>query len=82
MYQDFIGLQERHWWFVHRNKIVSNIIKALSLYGKKILVAGCGMGAEFKLFDSKKNKIMGVDKSVEAISFCKKKYPHIDLDNF
>lgn len=66
--------EDKHWWYFARRKLVHKLIKLYKpsntpLY---ILDIGCGTG---KLNEelTKYGKVTGVDKSPEAIKFCKQR---------
>ena len=72
MYQDFYNLEEKHWWFLGRRRIVFSLLKQY-LPNKnqlRILDVGCGAGATLKELQ-KYGHATGVDVSEEAVKFCK-----------
>lgn len=61
------------WWFVaKRNKLIHYINTYLKKESK-ILDMGCGTGIIMKKFQNLGFNICGIDKSSDAISFCKKR---------
>ncbi|MEK6279739.1 MAG: class I SAM-dependent methyltransferase [Acidobacteriota bacterium] len=73
-------VEEDHWWFVGRRKIlrsfvepISRLMNPVSSNGKKprldILDVGCGTGANLEML-SEFGDISGVDVSAEAVSYC------------
>src|ERR1043166_7262238 len=70
MYQ----VEERHWWFVGRRKIIEAFVEKLCRdIGKRrprILDVGCGTGANLQML-AKFGVAEGVDVSKEALEFCR-----------
>jgi SAM-dependent methyltransferase len=55
------SLEERHWWFVGRRRIVGEILASLALPGhSRILDAGCGTGGNLQ-FLSQFGEVTGVE---------------------
>lgn len=50
-YRSLRDLQDRHWWFVSRRKIIAQIIKSMVCLPQKprILEAGCGYGGNLEM---------------------------------
>ena len=71
-------VEEKHWWFVGRRRIIKSFVEPLVKRLKearpgeaiKILDVGCGTGANLELL-SEFGDAEGVDVSTEALSFCK-----------
>ncbi len=74
LYRTFYELEERHWWFVARQRIVQELIEQrLKLpSGACVLDAGCGTGAILKML-SQRYEAYGTDTSPLAIEFSKKR---------
>lgn len=72
-YSIMYRVEESHWWFVGRRKIVSSfverIVKDLPPEQPRILDVGCGTGANLEML-SQFGSAEGVDVSVEALEFC------------
>lgn len=64
----------RHWWLNGKYKLILNLAYFYLTFGncKKILDAGCGTGNLLVRLD-KRNKLIGSDYSLEALSFAKKR---------
>ena len=73
-YIKFYEVENNHWWFVTRKKIISHIInkKIKKNKNNSLLDFGCGTG---NILDelSKKYNAYGADMSELAINFCKKR---------
>lgn len=72
-------VEETHWWFVGRRKIIESFLKdvCVGLKSKEpareslnILDVGCGTGANLEML-SQFGNAEGVDVSVEALDFCR-----------
>lgn len=78
-------VEERHWWFVGRRRIINSFLQRLcrdlraTHAGQdkpgstlNILDVGCGTGANLEML-SQFGEARGVDVSAEALSFCRKR---------
>src|SRR5688500_12399621 len=77
-------VEQAHWWFVGRRRIIESFLKRLSqqMAGEnptktpgstqslKILDVGCGTGANLEML-SQFGEAEGVDVSAEALDFCR-----------
>jgi SAM-dependent methyltransferase len=71
-------VEETHWWFVGRRKIIESFLKRVCVVLKpssrkeplKILDVGCGTGANLEMLAQFGNA-EGVDVSAEALDFCR-----------
>jgi len=74
LYPHFYKIENEHWWFAARQKILWNFIsKNFSLKSSsKILDVGCGTGAILDTF-SKHFDAYGQDVSQQAVDFCKQR---------
>ncbi|MGO8820493.1 MAG: class I SAM-dependent methyltransferase [Desulfomonilaceae bacterium] len=73
-------IEDSHWWFVGRRRIVEHIVGA-SVFDqtqKTLLDIGCGTGGNIGIFQDKFNCI-GLDISEHAIVFAKKRFPKINF---
>jgi SAM-dependent methyltransferase len=73
MYSHIQGLEQTHWWYVARRKIIFDwVFWILADYNQpKILDVGCGTG--FNLAYLRANEytdVVGLDFSTEALGFC------------
>lgn len=69
-------IEDTHWWFVGRRRIVENVVGAYVLdeTQKTLVDLGCGTGGNIGAFQDK-FKCIGLDISEHAIAFCHKKVP-------
>jgi len=71
-------VEESHWWFVGRRKIIQSFLERVVRTLKrdeekiKILDVGCGTGANLEML-AEFGEAEGVDVSTEALSFCRER---------
>ncbi|OFW60403.1 MAG: hypothetical protein A2Y75_01825 [Candidatus Solincola sediminis] len=69
-YGSIYEVEDNHWWFVGRRKILGGLLDGLDRNGGwNILDAGCGTGGNFGFLASY-GQVRGCDYSEEAIRFC------------
>jgi len=67
------SLEERHWWFVGRRRIVGEILASLALPGHaRILDAGCGTGGNLQ-FLSQFGAVTGVELDDDAAALARER---------
>lgn len=73
-YQRMYDLEETHWWFVGKRRIIFNILDKFYKRRKdlKILDVGCGTGIMLTYL-KKYGDVTGIDDLKTALSFCKKR---------
>lgn len=75
-YSIMYEVEERHWWFVGRRKILRSFVAAIATRLQKpnleMLDIGCGTGANLEML-SEFGVAQGVDVSTEALSFCRER---------
>lgn len=73
-------LEDRHWWFVGRRRVLSPLIQDAMRGVEKDLVVdvGCGTGGTVAALSSDYS-CLGIDSSPEAIQSAKAKYPSCDF---
>lgn len=73
-YSIMYRVEEHHWWFVGRRRILSSFVQRimnnLNKPGPLILDVGCGTGANLEML-SQFGSAEGVDVSDEALAFCR-----------
>src|SRR5215216_2496292 len=66
-------VEERHWWYVGRRRIIQNLVEKICTSmdnpSPRILDVGCGTGANLKML-AHYGKAEGIDISQQAIDFC------------
>lgn len=72
-YAEYAEIQDRHWWFVGRRRIIGSFLEArldpAPSAGRRILDIGCGTGTmlgELRRFGD----VYGVDTEAAAVEFC------------
>lgn len=74
VYPVFYELEESHWWYVGRRKIIASFVKEICAQitdrRPRILDVGCGTGANLKML-SEFGDAEGVDISEDALDFCR-----------
>jgi len=74
-YSIMYAIEETHWWFAGRRRIISSFIQPLFRGIKesaRILDVGCGTGANLEML-SEFGAAEGVDVSNEALTFCRQR---------
>ncbi len=71
LYRAFAEIEDRHWWFVARRRIVQDVIEHdLQLFpGASILDIGCGTGGMLASLSGRYD-VVGTDMSPLAIEHC------------
>src|SRR5262245_19473783 len=71
-------IEERHWWFVARRRILHEIVRAISpptpSRDSVIIDVGCGTGANLDAFRCD-YRCVGVDTSAEGIALAQRRFP-------
>ena len=73
-------IEERHWWFVARRRIVRRLIETVlpPSAGHTVIDVGCGTGANIAaLADG--YRTIGIDTSAEAIDLATKRFPRVEF---
>jgi len=68
LYDEFFQLEERHWWFVGRRRIVCDLLQRHLSQPARILDAGCGTGymaQELRRF----GEVWAFDAAPEAVAY-------------
>ena len=76
-------LEETHWWYVGRRRIIASFVKkicaSITDHRPRILDVGCGTGANLKML-SEFGDAEGVDVSPDAVEFCRERgLPNVRL---
>lgn len=72
-YEELYLLEEKHWWLIAKREISLQLLKRfVKKKGIKLLDIGCGTGKNIEIL-SMLGKTWGIDKSREAINYCKKR---------
>jgi len=73
-------IEERHWWFVARRRILKRLVAELLPPGPHSLVVdvGCGTGANIAAM-SADYRCVGIDTSTEAIALARRRFPQVQF---
>ena len=75
-------LEDRHWWFVARRRIVLRLATAVlerpgDAGGRPVVVdVGCGTGANIAALSSR-FECLGIDPSAEAVALARERFPEV-----
>lgn len=70
-YNFMYNMENTHWWFVSKRKLVNHLLGGFNRNSSLILDVGCGTGSNI-MFLRKFGKCFGIDVSDKALTFCKK----------
>lgn len=75
-YAEMIELQDQHWWFVGRQKVIESFLdmEKMAKAGSQVLEIGCGVGGNVNLLGGSAS-YLGIDMHLPAVEYCKEKYP-------
>ena len=86
LYQEMFEMEQRHWWFAAKHRIVSDLLGRLlptDSQDPKAKVADLGCGCGMLLYKLKdKYDVIGVDGSEKAIEFCALRGVPVKLGRF
>jgi SAM-dependent methyltransferase len=71
-------IEERHWWFVARRRIVQDLARRVLPPTREALVldVGCGAGANAAALASE-YRVVGIDTSADAVRLAAERFPHV-----
>lgn len=78
-----LKVESFHWWFAIRRKLLKSLLSSLNVTKDCItLDIGCGTGANLKILGSTGFNVVGIDRSIYALSLTSKKlnFPLINGD--
>lgn len=79
LYLEMYNIEEKHWWFLGRRKILFDITKRKIGKVGQVLDIGCGTGVNAKWLGELGEKVYGVEMSDEAIGLAKKRTPNLKM---
>jgi SAM-dependent methyltransferase len=73
-------IEERHWWFVGRRRILQRVVHTLLPPDPRATVVdvGCGTGANLAAL-SRDYRCVGIDTSPEAIALARSRFPGVEF---
>ncbi|MCE5268109.1 MAG: class I SAM-dependent methyltransferase [Planctomycetaceae bacterium] len=79
-FQLHADIEERHWWFVARRRILSRLIEELLPASPQSLLidVGCGTGGNVAAFEDR-YRCVGIDTSAEAIALARNRFPRVQF---
>jgi len=73
LYREMAVLEQQHWWFVARRKILDRILSTIPLPDNaQILEAGCGTGGNLSML-SRYGTVYAMEANAEALAFSSEK---------
>ena len=78
-----LRVESFHWWFVVRRKLLKSLLSSLNVTKDCItLDIGCGTGANLKILGSTGFNVIGIDRSIYALSLIQRNinFPLINGD--
>ena len=80
LYDYLHAIEEKHWWFLARKKIILKLIDIYSTRNEneQILDVGCGAGMMLKALEEYGN-VWGLDKSEKALGYSREKVPEAQM---
>ena len=79
-FQVHVAVEDRHWWFVGRRKILLDVAATVEppTPDRLVIDVGCGTGANAAAFASR-YRCIGIDVSEEAIKAAKIRFPSMEF---
>jgi SAM-dependent methyltransferase len=80
LYRDFARLEDSHWWFVGRRRILRDVLRRhLVGTSARILDVGCGTGGMLRML-REFGLAEGLDSSAEGLALCRERVgPDVEL---
>lgn len=73
-YLEMKSVEQRHWWFVARRKIIESVIAQLNLPATaRILEVGCGTGGNLKMLSSY-GRVDAIEMNQDAVALVRKEH--------
>ena len=69
LYRAFASIEDRHWWFMARRKIVGDLITKWIPRGSTVIDVGCGTGGFLSDLQAE-YRVRGIDPSPLALDAC------------
>jgi ubiquinone/menaquinone biosynthesis C-methylase UbiE len=75
-FQLHAAIEDNHWWFVARRRILVGLVERLVEPGSSVLDVGCGTGANIAAL-SDRYICTGIDNSSQAIETARERFPNV-----
>jgi SAM-dependent methyltransferase len=74
LYEDIFGVEDTHWWFGARRRIVAAMLGRFAPRGRllRIVDVGCGSGANLTMLEGF-GRVVGLDPSPTALELCRRR---------
>ena len=71
--QETVAVEDRHWWYVGRRRILEGVVKSLALpVGAEILDAGCGSGCNLEWL-ARFGAMTGLELSDDSLEYARQR---------
>ena len=79
-FQLHADIEERHWWFLARRRILRNVVAQVLPPSPDTIVidVGCGTGANIAAFAGE-YRCVGIDTSAEAIDLARRRFANVQF---
>lgn len=76
LYEEMHRMEQRHWWFVARRRILCELVDRYVGRGRKLRICelGCGTGGNLLAW-SDQHQVIGIDPSEVAVRIARRKVP-------
>lgn len=81
IYDTYFKLEDSHWWFLGRKKILADIIA--HIVPRRVESAcdiGCGKGENLVLLSRVADSLSGIEMSPEAVALARTRFPHAAIE--
>jgi SAM-dependent methyltransferase len=80
LYQLHADIEQRHWWFVGRRRLMLRLVESIVPPSRETLVVdvGCGTGANVAAL-AERYQCLGIDASAEAVALARQRHPNVQF---
>jgi SAM-dependent methyltransferase len=79
-YHQLAAIEDLHWWFVYRRKLLAQMIDAFGgVQAQSVLDIGCGTGGNLPFLKAYGANVVGLDMAEDAIALAREKFPDGDF---
>lgn len=71
--------EDRHWWFTARREILVRLTQAVAAPGLAVADVGCGTGGNAAALAAEGYRVLGLDRSEDAITIARRHHPRLEL---